>query len=56
VTLELVAHGDDYDRPVAKAMPAIRSAIHAVGGRIRTWPSHDEVMRHSPLEMIAQLA
>jgi hypothetical protein len=56
VTLELVAHGDDYDRPVAKAMPAIRSAIHAVCGRIRTWPSHDEVMRHSPLEMIAQLA
>jgi hypothetical protein len=56
VTVEFVAHGDDYDQAVAKAMPAIRSAIHAVGGRTRTWPSHDEVMRHSPLEMIAQPA
>jgi hypothetical protein len=56
VTLEFVAHGDDYDQAVAKAMPAIRSPIHAVGGRTRTWPSHDEVMRHSPLEMIAQPA
>lgn len=40
---------EDLDDGIARAMAAMRTAIHAVGDATPGWPSHEDVM-----EMIAQ--
>ena len=49
VEIEVTVEADDLDDGIARAMAAMRTAIHAVGDATPGWPSHKDVM-----EMIAQ--
>lgn len=49
VTLQVTVEADDLDGGIAKAMAAMRAAIHAVGDSTPGWPRHKDVM-----DMIAQ--
>lgn len=49
VTIEVTVEAEDLDDGIARAMGAMRSAIHAVGDATPGWPSHKVIM-----EMIAQ--
>ncbi len=48
-TVEVTVAAEDLDDGIARAMAAMRTAIHAVGDATPGWPSHEDVM-----EMIAQ--
>lgn len=49
VTIEVTVEAEDLDDGIARAMAAMRAAIHAVGDATPGWPSHKDIM-----EMVAQ--